>query len=343
MKTISVDITETKKSYEIEFPLNFDELLKDLNTQIDVRNFLIITDENIFKLFKDHFFSHFDEDKILVIPAGETEKNFATVEKILNKAFKNKLDRSSLFVAVGGGVVGDMTGFAASLFMRGTPFIQIPTSLLAMVDASVGGKTGIDNEYGKNLVGAFHQPEKIYCCREFLSKLPKVEIQNGLAEMVKHGVLASVQHFADLKALSTSDDKFLVEKIFPLVQDSIEIKKSIVEQDEKEAGIRAHLNLGHTFGHAIELLSDFKIPHGLGVAIGTVKAAEFSVLREFCNEEVVKEIKEVFTNFEMDLTCNFPNEDIFRAMERDKKVRHGKINLVLPTKIGEVMIYELDS
>ncbi len=341
MKKIQINITEKQKSYDIDIFNKFAEFLHLLKEQIGKRDFVMVTDENVFGL-TPQFFSEFNEEDILVLPAGEEYKTWGSVEKILNKAFEKRLDRSSVFVAVGGGVVGDMTGFASSIFMRGTNFIQVPTTLLAMVDASVGGKTGFDNEFGKNLVGAFHQPERIFCCREFLNTLQEVEIKNGLAEMVKHGILGDAGHFYNLKGISEKDGKLDSEVIFPLVSDSINIKKKVVEQDEQEHGVRAHLNLGHTFGHAIELLSNFQIPHGRGVAIGMVMAAEYAREKGFCGQDVVDEIREVFENFGLDLRCDFSEEEIFANMIRDKKIRHGQVKLILPMKVGEVFVYGVD-
>ncbi len=335
MKNITVQIPEKPKSYDISFPKDFAELLKNLKTQLNGRKALVVTDKNVAE--KSGFdFTQFKE--VLVLPPGESQKNWGTIEKILNHAFENHFDRSSLFVAVGGGVIGDMVGFAASLFMRGIPFIQVPSSLLAMVDASVGGKTGIDCSFGKNLIGGFHQPEAIFCCQEFMSTLPVSEIRNGVAEMIKHGILGSASHFQDLEKLADKNPD--IEAIFALVPDSIEIKKSKVEADEKESGERMHLNLGHTFGHAIELLSDFQMAHGHAVAIGTVMAADFALKKGICEEGTAQRIRSIFEKFDFDLECDFSEADIFNAMKHDKKVRGGRVQLVLPEKIGKVGVYE---
>ena len=334
---ILVDIPTKQKTYPIIFKDSFPDLNTQLNSQINSQKTLIITDENV----KNK--TNFDFQKnshLLILPPGEQHKRWSTINTILNYAFKNNFDRYSQFVAVGGGVVGDMVGFAASVFMRGIPFIQIPTTLLAMVDASVGGKTGIDCAYGKNLIGTFHQPEFIFCCREFLNSLPEMEIKNGIAEMIKHGILGSEDHFQDLENIATSTPN--IESIFPLIRNSILIKKKIVEADEKEANIRMYLNLGHTFGHAVELLSNFEIPHGQAVAIGTMMATDFAVNKGICDLNQAKEIKSIFEHFGLDLSCNFSEKEIFNAMQHDKKRKDETIQLILPKRIGEVIIWEME-
>ncbi len=332
MKKITIRIPEKTKTYDIEFPESYSALRQALKSQIGDKKALIITDENI----SGFNFSAFPN--VFVLPSGEEHKNWETVNKILNHAFQKEFDRSCIFVAVGGGVIGDTAGFAASVFMRGIPFISVPTSLLAMVDASVGGKTGINCPYGKNLIGSFHQPEKIFCCREFLNDLPASEILNGIAEMVKHGILGSSKHFQDLEKIARKNPD--IDDVFALVPDSINIKKEVVEADEKEEGVRMYVNLGHTFGHAIELLSDFKMPHGVAVAIGTVMAADYAKKKGICSLTTTKEIRNIFEKFEFDLYCEYSKEEIFEAMKHDKKRKEGKVRLVLPRKIGKVEILE---
>lgn len=206
-----------------------------------------------------------------------------------------------------------------------------------MVDSSVGGKTGFDCEHGKNLIGSFHQPEAVLCCPKFLKTLPDVELKNGLCEMIKHGIINAPDHFANLRKL----DGLNLESIGKLIPDSITIKKNIVEADEKEAGIRGYLNLGHTFGHAIEHLSDFKVPHGQAVAIGCVMAAQFAAEQDLCDWDLVDQIEDIFNHFEIELACEFDTDSIFGAMTHDKKKKGGKVRLILPHKIGKVDYFEL--
>jgi 3-dehydroquinate synthase len=343
MKKLTINLAANPVSYDIKFPENFERLNQELIKKINNRNYIIVTDENIYK--KSPFFDlhKIAENKIFVGKAGEINKHWQTVEKILETGFENQLDRNSVIVVIGGGVYGDLAGFSASIFMRGIPFIQVPTSLLAMVDSSVGGKTGFDCQYGKNLIGAFHQPEAVFCCREFLQTLPLEEVRNGIAEMIKHGIINSENHFTNLENVARisdqNSDKFL-QAIAKLIPDSIKIKKEIVEADEKEQGIRGFLNLGHTFGHAIEHLSNFKIPHGQGVAIGTFMATNYARnLGIIEDEKLVEKIRDIFANFKIDLTHPFKTSEIYQAMSMDKKKKNGVIRLILPKKIGKV-IYE---
>lgn len=336
MQKNTVNITEQNKNYDILLDQSFNELLNILLKQVGTRKFLVITDQNVANNIN---LTHLSLSHLLTLPAGEAHKNWGEIEKILNYSFENNFDRSCIFIALGGGVIGDMVGFAASIFMRGIPFIQVPTTLLAMVDASVGGKTGIDCKYGKNLIGAFHQPEAIYCCQDFLKTLPPAETLNGVAEMIKHGILGSLEHFEHLKAIASPEP--MLSDIFPFISESIEIKKKIVEMDEQEHGVRMHLNLGHTFGHAIELLSNYEIAHGRAVAIGTVMAAECALERSICSSDVAGEIRSLFEAFGFELEVPFGKEQIYAAMRHDKKKRGGKINLVLPKTIGEVGVFAL--
>lgn len=346
MKKLTINLSSDPVTYDINFPEDFTDLNAELIKKINNRNYIIVTDENIYKkspFFKTH---KIDKAKIFIGKAGEINKHWQTVEDILETGFINKLDRSSVIVVIGGGVYGDLAGFSASIFMRGIPFIQVPTSLLAMVDSSVGGKTGFDCKYGKNLIGAFHQPEAVFCCREFLQTLPKEEVKNGIAEMIKHGIINSPKHFEDLAKVARISDKNseeFLQSIANLVPDSIKIKKDIVEDDEKEQGIRGFLNLGHTFGHAIEHLSNFEIPHGRGVAIGTFMAANYARNLGIIEEEgLVEKIRDIFAEFELDLTHSFKASQIYEAMSMDKKKKNGVIRLILPKKIGEVVYKNLE-
>lgn len=347
MNSINVQIPSEQKKYSIYFPKSFKSLQQNILEQVKNRNAVYITDENIYQ--KSPFFDEYtsgqkDEKKLLILPAGEENKHFQTIEKILDHCFTNSCDRSSVVVAIGGGVIGDMAGFASSIFMRGIPFIQVPTTLLAMVDSSIGGKTGVDTPQGKNLIGAFHQPEAVFCTKNFLETLPFVEIQNGLCEMIKHGIITSPEHFEDLENLAENfSDEFkegkiseeLQEKIFSYVPDSIKIKQSIVEQDEKEHGVRGFLNLGHTYGHAIELLSEFTIPHGYAVAKGIYIASIESKQRRLLQDEtLIPRVEKIFKNFSIDLTNPYAN--LLDAMHHDKKKKNGVIRCILPVKIGEV-------
>ncbi len=334
MKTLSVHIAPKETHCEIEFPQDFDALEKALRKQIGKRNFLIVSDTNVEK--HTSFLKRFKKDEVFLLDPKTDRKDWEGLRKIIAACFEKNLDRSSVLVAIGGGVVGDMGGFAASILMRGIPIIQVSTTLLGMVDASVGGKTAINCEQGKNLLGSFHHPEKVFCCEEFLETLPETEIKNGICEMIKHGIITSMKHFEDLEKIANPHPT--ARQIFPYVTDSIAIKADIVSKDSNEKGIRLQLNLGHTFGHALELLSDMKIPHGRAVAIGTVMAANYALEHGLCDDETVDRIENIFNQFDIDLICDFDEKEIWEAMKHDKKKKDGKIRLVLPKKIGEVEV-----
>ncbi len=344
MKTLHISIDQKKISYEIDFLENFSELHSRILSEIAGRNHVFVTDENVFE--KTNFFTNIPKEKIVILPAGEEYKNWESITKILDKSFEMCLDRSSVVIAIGGGVIGDMSGFASRIFMRGVPVIQVPTTLLSMVDSSVGGKTGIDTKHGKNLIGAFHQPEKVLCCKQFLQTLEFVELQNGLSEMVKHGILGSEDHFKHLENFSEKFKENFLEKnnrieienaVFSLVPESVSIKKNIVQQDEQEKGVRGFLNLGHTYGHAMELLSNFEIPHGIGVAKGIWQSVIESEKRGILQNDIDKKrIENVFSNFNISLENPFSLKEIEEAMVHDKKKKDGKIRLILVKKIGEV-------
>jgi len=333
MKNLTITSQDSgKKNYEVLFLQEFSELETALNEFTKGRKTFFITDENVSnKLLKKY---NFTAD--LILPAGEKEKNWATVEKILDKAFELKLDRNSIFVAIGGGVIGDLVGFSASIFMRGVDVVQIPTSLLSMVDSSVGGKTGFNNKFGKNLVGSFHAPSMVLTCRACLETLPPEEITNGLAEMIKHAIITDKDHFKSLEEFSR--ENFSLQNIFNLLPVSVGIKAGIVAQDFKEKGERMKLNLGHTFGHAIEKLSNLKIPHGQAVAIGIIMAGEYAIKENLLSDKDFQEIKDLIIACKLSTTCDFSYEEIWQTIAFDKKKNNDEITLILPTKIGEVVL-----
>ena len=284
-----------------------------------------------------------------VFPAGEASKNMDNAMALCGYASSLKLGRNALFAALGGGVTGDLTGFAASMFMRGVDFIQIPTSLLAMVDSSVGGKTAVDTPYGKNLVGAFHQPKLVVIDCDVLQTLPAREIRSGLAEIVKTALILDADFAGKLAAFSgnIADDP---EMIRYAVRRSCQIKATVVSNDEKESGDsgRVFLNYGHTFGHAIEHLSNFRLAHGEAVAVGMDIAAFAAVKLGLCSEDVLQWQYALLKNFAI-APENFPvsavRQDpgkIIELMKGDKKNGDGRFRAVLPLKTGEVKTVSLD-
>ena len=274
------------------------------------------------------------ELKIITLPDGEEYKNLQSIEYALDRLFDAKYDRNSLIIAFGGGVIGDMSGFIASIFLRGIKFIQIPTTLLSMVDSSVGGKTGINNKYGKNLIGAFYQPEAVYIDPHFLSTLEKREFAAGMAEVIKMAVMFDEKFFEDLEKETLS-----IEEI---IKKSVEIKADVVNQDEKERGIRSVLNYGHTFGHVIENLTNYKTYlHGEAVAIGMVMANELSKELGYLSEEENERIKKVLQIQNLPITFKIENEeDFYEHFFADKKTMNNKIKFIIPEKIGKYKIVE---
>ncbi len=274
------------------------------------------------------------------LPAGESNKTLDTVRALYDQLLDARLERRSPVVALGGGVTGDTAGFVAATYLRGVPFIQCPTTLLAMVDSSVGGKVGVNVPQGKNLIGAFYQPAVVIADPLALSTLPPREIRCGLAECIKHAVLGDESLFTFLednaKAILRLDPEIVAE----LVERNVAIKAAVVAQDERESGVRAHLNLGHTFGHAIEATSGYgTIQHGEAVALGLVAASEASVKHGLCDPRVPARISALLSHFGIDVRANLADdEQLNAAMRLDKKVRNARVRFVLPTKIGGVVV-----
>lgn len=278
---------------------------------------------------------------VVTIPDGEEYKTLATVENILNACFEYKLDRKSLLIAFGGGVIGDMTGFTASLYQRGIDFVQIPTTLLSQVDASVGGKTGVNNQYGKNLIGAFYQPKAVYIDPEFLKTLPPREFAAGVAEIVKMAVMFDRDYFTFLQEADLSNEEVLKKTIAK----SVTLKARVVNQDEKEAGIRAVLNYGHTFGHVVENETNYTAYlHGEAVAIGMVMANALAVELGLMSKEEAYEVKTLLESASLPTTYTIKDvDDFYEHFFLDKKSAHNSIKFILPHGIGDYrMLSDID-
>lgn len=276
------------------------------------------------------------ELSVCVIPDGEEYKNMQTIESILEHCFKHRLDRKSLLVAFGGGVIGDMTGFAASIYQRGIDFVQVPTTLLSQVDASVGGKTGINNKFGKNLIGSFHQPIAVYIDPSMLKTLPKREFGAGIAEIVKMAVTFNKDFFEWLESNDLNDEK----NIQIAIAKSVETKANVVSQDEKELGIRAALNYGHTFGHVIENETNYNTYlHGEAVGIGMCMANALAVKVGLMSVEEEKRVKELLEKYDIPTTYKIKDvEDFYEHFFLDKKSSDNKIKFILPVGIGDCKI-----
>ncbi len=274
------------------------------------------------------------------VPDGEEYKNLKTLETIYDFLIENNLDRGCGLIALGGGVVGDMAGFAAATFLRGIPYVQVPTTLLSQVDSSVGGKTAVNHPLGKNLIGAFYQPEAVYIDISTLETLPIREISAGLAEVVKYGVIYDAEFFTWLENNAQLLKQRDPDSFIYAIRRSCQIKAEIVAIDEREGSIRAHLNYGHTFGHAVEKLSGYgQWKHGEAVAIGMVVAAQIASHQGLCTDGDVERISSLLQSLDLPVTPpDFPLDDYVTAMKRDKKVSDGTLTLVLNRGIGEVIL-----
>jgi len=273
---------------------------------------------------------------IVTIPDGEEYKTMETIEFMLDRFFDHRLDRKSTLIAFGGGVIGDMTGFAASIFQRGIDFIQIPTTLLSQVDASVGGKTGINNRFGKNLVGAFHQPKAVYIDTFWLKTLPKREFSAGIAEIIKMAVMFDADFFEWLEKNDLYEDSNLKEAI----KKSVELKARVVNEDEKEKGVRAVLNYGHTFAHVIENFSGYgSYLHGEAVAIGMVMANDLAQEFGYFSMDEAERVKELLKKYNLPVSYSIESaEKFYDQFFLDKKSHDNKINFIIPQKIGKYMM-----
>lgn len=307
--------------------------------------YLLITDENVDRLYGKLF-----EESLLgkqiykfIIKPGEQSKTLATVEDILNNMIDLGLTRRSKIIALGGGIVGDISGFCASIFMRGIPFIQIPTTLLSQVDSSVGGKTGVNMEKGKNMVGSFYQPETVIIDINTLKTLPHRELISGIGEIIKYGI---IWDYDFLNNIDKNLDKILdieEEIIKKIIKRCCEIKAEIVSQDEKENGIRKILNHGHTIGHGLETVSKYKkYTHGEAVLIGMYREALMARKFGYIEEDYFKEIEKIISSLGISLDISeFSLKSLIDAMIKDKKNREGKVSFILPkgrSKVSEVLL-----
>jgi len=273
---------------------------------------------------------------IITVPDGEEYKNQQSVDIILESLFNHRFNRKSMLIAFGGGVIGDMTGYVSSIYQRGIDFIQIPTTLLSQVDASVGGKTGMNNSYGKNLIGAFHQPKSVYIDPFFLSTLPSREFGAGVAEILKMAVTFNKEFFEFLESTDLNDSTVLQEAI----KQAVQTKADVVSQDEKEHGIRAALNYGHTFGHVIENETKYKkYLHGEAVSIGMVMANETAVKMGLMTKDESLRIKAVLQKYNLPVAYKVSNsESFYETFYLDKKSSDSSITFIIPVGIGGVKI-----
>ena len=323
-----------KKVVDNSYDITIDALPK---THFDTK-VAIITNPKVAGLHLAYLLSKISAKELYIVTVadGEEYKNQESVNTILESLFNHRFNRKSLLIAFGGGVIGDMTGYVSSIYQRGVDFIQIPTTLLSQVDASVGGKTGMNNSYGKNLIGAFHQPKAVYIDPLFLTTLPSREFGAGVAEIVKMAVTFNKEFFEFLESADLRDAAVLQEAI----KQAVQTKADVVAQDEKEHGIRAALNYGHTFGHVIENETKYReFLHGEAVAIGMVMANETAVKMNLMSEEEALRVKKLLEKYNLPTTYKIQNSNSFyETFFLDKKSSDTNITFIIPVGIGDVSI-----
>src|SRR6266540_4152664 len=308
-----------------------------------LQNPIIVTDKNVARIHLEIVIASLQEAgyeaKALIIPAGEDHKNLETVNQLWKSFLENGLDRKSTIIALGGGVIGDLAGFAASTFMRGVSWVCIPTTLLAMVDASLGGKTGFDLPEGKNLIGSFYPPKLVLADPQVLRTLPEAEFVSGLAEVVKHGIISDPELF-EICARGMDCVKDNLEQI---VKRAMAVKIKIIEEDPYEKGFRAALNLGHTVGHAVELVSKFQLRHGEAVAIGMVVEAKLAERLMVATKGLSDKIADTLSvlGLPVHIPQNLRREEIIQTMRADKKKIAKAIRFALPAEIGRVELVDV--
>lgn len=335
-----IDIRTSSGEYPIILGKNIISQLKEYI--IDYDKILLLSNEDIGDIYFGRVLQELKDERIRVftIPEGESFKNLETLSTIYDYMAKENFSRKSLIISLGGGVVCDIGGFVGATYMRGIDFIQIPTSLLAQVDASIGGKTGVDTQYGKNLIGAFKQPKAVFIDVNFLDTLPKEQFSSGMAEVIKHSlIIENKEYFEFLKAKRKKIISLDSDNLIEMIAKSCDIKREIVERDEFEKGDRALLNLGHTYGHSIEKLFNFKgMTHGEGVAKGIIFELELSKILNEIDEDRIEEIKDIFKSYGLDPNpIYYPEEIILEIMKKDKKNSFDKINFILFSK--EMKVY----
>ena len=344
METLKVDLG--KRSYNITIGYN---ILKGLGEEVRKFKFspkaALISNPTVYKLYGDVVLSSLRSSgldvQVVLIPDGEEYKEFGWAYYILGRLLAFGLDRKSVIFALGGGVIGDITGFVASVYMRGIACIQIPTTLLSQVDSSVGGKTGVNHPLGKNMIGTFYQPRLVWIDVESLKSLPEREFLAGMAEVIKYGVIWDEEFFSFLEKNCQGILSQKQDLLVQMIKRCCEIKAEVVSKDERESGLRAILNYGHTVGHAIETLTGYtRYLHGEAVSMGMVYEAEIAREMELIDTEAVKRLRSLISSYGMasKLEESLNPEQMIRVMQIDKKALSGRLRIVLPERIGKVQI-----
>ncbi len=342
-----VKVSLGDRGYDIEIGTSLDHIGGRLQGLGFGQKIAFITNPTVKKLYGQRVVDSLKAAGFLVlsieIPDGEKYKTLDWANAIYSALLINNFDRKSALVALGGGVIGDLTGFAAATFMRGVPFVQVPTTLLAMVDSSVGGKTGVNHAMGKNMIGAFYQPKKVLMDLNVLESLPQEEFLAGMAEVIKYGVIWDASFF---EYLDRKREKILAldpDVLSHIIQRSCEIKAEVVSKDEREGGLRAILNFGHTVGHAIETSENYTMRHGEAVAIGMVYASKLAHNTGLCDASVPERVEKLIKSYGLPTNISALSRKpsvakLMDTMRIDKKAEGGKVRFVLPKKIGEVVV-----
>lgn len=347
MGLLTVNIREKNKSYPIFINNNDIEKLKQSILEvIENKNYIVVISQKVHKLYSQKL--DFPKEKTYVLKDGENEKNFKNYEKILNFALSQKLTREDAIIAIGGGVVGDLAGYVASTYMRGINFIQVPTTLLACTDSSVGGKVGINSKFGKNLIGAFYQPKAVFINVNFLKTLDERQFKSGLGEVVKYGFIEksckAQEEYHLINFLTEHYQKILAKDILTLIdliKICINLKIAVVEQDEKEGDLRKILNYGHTYGHAVENITKYKkYTHGECVVAGINFVLNLAVKLNIIDKEYKFLCQDLLKKFEFKEIPNFDKNKIIEIMTTDKKATDKYIKFILPTQYATVNEYQ---
>ncbi|WP_427161075.1 3-dehydroquinate synthase [Aliinostoc sp. HNIBRCY26] len=346
--TSVINVNLPQQSYEIAIASGSLEQLGQRMADLKLgKKVLLVSNPTIFKHYGEKSIKSLENAGFQVasycLPAGERYKTLNSIQKLYDIALENRLERSSTMVALGGGVIGDMTGFAAASWLRGINVVQVPTSLLAMVDSAIGGKTGVNHPQGKNLIGAFHQPRLVLIDPDVLKTLPTREFRAGMAEVIKYGVIWDAELFQQMEASKHLNQLRYIkpELISSILTRSCQAKADVVSKDEKEGGLRAILNYGHTIGHAVESLTGYRlVNHGEAVAIGMVAAGQIAVKLGMWQKEDTERQNALIQK--AGLPTKLPEgldiDGIIDALQLDKKVKNGKVRFILPTQIGVVTI-----
>ncbi len=345
LKTIHLNLKNlSKNSYDIIIGAKLGNIANEIARWNEFSKYFIITDSKVKRLYADDFLKRLQKNKtevyLISVRPGEKSKTRKTKEQIEDKLLKLKADRHSLIIALGGGMIGDIAGFVAATFMRGISYIQMPTTLLSQIDSSIGGKVAVDHPFGKNLIGAFYQPKRVYIDIETLNTLTKQEVRNGMAEIIKYAAILDVKLFSYLEKNHSKITHPHPSSIIHLIHRCCWLKKIIVEKDEKETGLRRILNFGHTIGHAIESSSKYKLSHGEAVTIGMTIEAKIAAKLGMLNQSDVERLQKLIQLYELptEIPSGIDRAKIMNLTYHDKKAQQGLVQYTLLKNIGKAVV-----